>query len=349
MPIEFEDEDYSPSELAPLLKSASSGATPAHASGTPITLTVPLSLAGKRLDQGLAELFPEHSRSRLTAMLKDGAILLDGAAVAAKTKLLGGEIVVATLRPRDEETAFTPEDLAIEVVYEDEAIVVINKPAGMVVHPAAGNWHGTLLNALLFRYPDVAHLPRAGIVHRLDKDTTGIMVAAKTEAAQLSLVRQLQARSMKRIYLALVRGDVARDGKVDAPIMRHPRDRTRMAVVGDVLRGESNVGKPAVTHYRPLQHFSYHTLVECSLETGRTHQIRVHMQTIGFPLEADPVYGPPPAKMDAEVRDTFRAFARQALHAKKLTLSHPVTNQEMTFEVPLPDDMADLLDFVATL
>ncbi len=342
MPIEFEDEDYSPSELATLVK-------PALSAIEPVTLTVPMSLGGKRLDQGLAELFPDHSRSRLTTMLKDGAILLDGAVVAPKTKLLGGEIIVATLVPRDEESAFTPEDIAIDIIYEDDAIVVVNKRAGMVVHPAAGNWSGTLLNALLFRYPQVINLPRAGIVHRLDKDTTGVMVAAKTEAAQLALVRQLQARSMKRIYVALVRGDVARDGKVDAPITRHPRDRTRMAVVGDVLRGESNAGKAAVTHYRPLEHFSYHTLVECRLETGRTHQIRVHMQTIGFPLEGDTVYGPPPAKMDAEVRDTFRDFGRQALHAKQLTLIHPVTGKEMSFDAPLPDDLVDLIDFVGML
>jgi 23S rRNA pseudouridine1911/1915/1917 synthase len=338
MPLEFEDEDYSPSEFADPKTSIA-----------PVTLTVPVALAGKRLDQGLAELFPDYSRSRLTAMLKDGGILLDGATAAPKTRLLGGEVIVARLAPRDDESAFTPEDLPIDVVFEDDAIIVINKPAGLVVHPAAGNWSGTLLNALLFHTPQVAHLPRAGIVHRLDKDTTGVMVAAKTEAAQLSLVRQLQVRSMKRIYVALVRGDIAKEGKVDAPIVRHPRERTRMAVVSDVMRGESTIGKPAVTYYRPLQHFDFHTLVECRLETGRTHQIRVHMQSIGYPLEADPVYGPPMVKLDADVRETFRAFGRQALHAKKLTLLHPVSDKEMTFEVPMPDDMVELIDFVGML
>jgi 23S rRNA pseudouridine1911/1915/1917 synthase len=342
MPVEFEDEDYSPSELLSPVAGEVEDIEP-------VSVAVPMSLSGKRLDQGLAELFPDHSRSRLTNMLKAGAILLDGIVAAPKTKLLGGETIVATLLPRAEESAFLPEDIPLDILYEDDAIIVINKPADLVVHPAAGNWSGTLLNALLFHTPSVANLPRAGIVHRLDKDTTGVMVAAKTEAAQLALVRQLQAREMKRVYHALVRGDVAKEGKVDAPIVRHPRERTRMAVVGDVRRGESNAGKPAVTHYRPLQHFDFHTLLECTLETGRTHQIRVHMQSIGFPLEADPVYGPPMTKMDAEVRDVFRTFGRQALHARRLTLVHPASGEVMTFEAPLPEDFLELIDFVGQL
>jgi 23S rRNA pseudouridine1911/1915/1917 synthase len=218
-----------------------------------------------------------------------------------------------------------------------------------VVHPGAGNWTGTLLNGLLARNPQVANLPRAGIVHRLDKDTSGVMVAAKTEAAQLSLVRQLQARTMKRIYNALVRGYVKDSGTVDAPIDRHPRERTKMAVIGDVRRGESNAGKSAVTHYRPMERYDFHSLLECSLETGRTHQIRVHMQSIGFPLEGDPVYGPTMTKIDAHVRDTFNAFGRQALHARRLTLDHPVTSEAMTFEAPLPEDMLELIEFVRAL
>jgi 23S rRNA pseudouridine1911/1915/1917 synthase len=338
MPVEIEDEDYSPSDAG----------SPA-AEPVAMVVDVPLSLSGKRLDQGLAELFPSHSRSRLTAMLKEGAILLDGAIAAPKTKLLGGERVEATLRPRDEESAFTPEEIPLSIVYEDDAIIVIDKTADLVVHPAAGNWTGTLLNGLLFHAPQVSTLPRAGIVHRLDKDTTGIMVAAKTEAAQVSLVRQLQARSMKRVYHALVRGDVAQPGVVDAAIIRHPRDRTRMAVVSDVWRGETQVGKAAVTHYRPLQRFSFHTLIECVLETGRTHQIRVHMQSIGFPLEADPVYGPPMTRMDPEVRDTFVSFGRQALHARRLSLVHPESGKSMTFEAPVPDDLAGLIHYVSML
>lgn len=344
MPIELEDEDYSPTELDRLAQPK------AHNASVPqVTLTVPLALIGRRLDQGLAELFPNYSRSRLAGMVKDGAILLDGVAAQPKSKLLGGETIIATLTPREEELAFKPEVLPIEAIYEDDAIIVINKPAGLVVHPGAGNWSGTLLNGLLARNPQVANLPRAGIVHRLDKDTSGVMVAAKTEAAQLSLVRQLQARTMKRIYNALVRGYVKDSGTVDAPIDRHPRERTKMAVIGDTRRGESNAGKSAVTHYRPMERYEFHSLIECSLETGRTHQIRVHMQFIGFPLEGDPVYGPTMTKIDAHVRDTFNAFGRQALHARRLTLEHPVTSEAMTFESPLPEDMQELIAFVREL
>jgi 23S rRNA pseudouridine1911/1915/1917 synthase len=206
-----------------------------------------------------------------------------------------------------------------------------------------------LLNGLLFHNPQVSNLPRAGIVHRLDKDTTGVMVAAKTEAAQLSLVRQLQSRTMSRVYTALVRGEVPGPGKVDAAIGRHPRDRTKMAVVNPLIYGESTSGKPAVTHYKVLEKFPWHTLLECRLETGRTHQIRVHMQSIGFPLEGDPVYGPAPTAMEAYVRQTFQDFGRQALHARKLILDHPLGGDSCTFEAPLPDDLLDLIDFVAEL
>jgi 23S rRNA pseudouridine1911/1915/1917 synthase len=342
MPVDFEEEDYSPSELA----------SPAMADprvGTPVTLKVPLALAGKRLDQALAELLPDYSRSRLTVMIKDGHVLLDGAVPTPKTKLFGDETIEANLMPREEELAFTPENIELDVIHEDDAIIVINKPAGLVVHPAAGNWQGTLLNGLLYRNPQVGNLPRAGIVHRLDKDTTGVMVAAKTEAAQLALVRQLQARTMKRIYTALARGNVLKDGVVDAPIGRHPRERTKMAVVTDTVRGESSIGKAAVTHYRILERFSYHSLLECSLETGRTHQIRVHMQSIGFPLEADPIYGPSMTGIDADVRRTLQAFGRQALHARKLSLEHPVLGGMHTYEAPVPDDLRDLIEFVSGL
>ena len=333
LPVDIEDEDYSPSDLVPT-----------NVGTTQNVLKVPLALAGMRFDQALAEMLPDYSRSRLTAMVKEGAILLSGAAAAPKTKLMGGEIIAASLHARAEETAFLPEDLPINVIHGDEAVIVIDKPAGLVVHPAAGNWSGTLLNGLLFRYPEVANLPRAGIVHRLDKDTTGVMVVARTEAAQLALVRQLQARTVKRIYLALVRGRLSKNGTVDAPIGRHSHQRTRMAVMKD-----AHAGKPAVTHYRVLEKFQFHTLVECQLETGRTHQIRVHLQSIGFPIEGDLVYGATMSGIDDDVRAAIRGFGRQALHARKLSFIHPLTGIESTYEAPIPDDMSGFIDYVAGL
>jgi 23S rRNA pseudouridine1911/1915/1917 synthase len=339
MPADLEEEDYSPSDLA----------TPNVAGERVVELTVPADLAGSRLDQALAALLPDYSRSRLTAMLKDALIKVGGEVLPPKSKLLGGEHIQARLRPRAEESAFVAEDVPLDVIHEDEAIIVINKPAGLVVHPAAGNWQGTLLNGLLYRNPQVGNLPRGGIVHRLDKDTTGVMVAAKTEAAQLSLVRQLQGRTMSRIYTALVRGQVPGPGKVDAPIGRHSRDRTKMAVISPLMFGESSSGKPAVTHYKVLEHFGWHTLLECRLETGRTHQIRVHMQSIGYPLEGDLVYGPPATPMEPYVRETLQAFGRQALHARRLTLEHPLDGKPRTYEAPLPDDMQALIEFVAEL
>lgn len=338
IPVDLEEEDYSPSERP--------FPTVAHDTSKEkkVVLEVSLSLAGFRLDQALAALLPDYSRSRLTVMIKDGAVQVDGMQMQPKTKLLGGETITATLTARVEETAFIAEDIPLDIMHEDDAIIVINKPAGLVVHPGSGNWTGTLLNGLLYRNPAVASLPRAGIVHRLDKDTTGVMVAAKTEAAQLALVRQLQARTMKRQYVALVRGLVKTDGEVDEPIGRHPRDRTKMAVLQD-----SVVAKPAKTYYRVMERFQYHTVLECSLDTGRTHQIRVHMQSVGFPLEADPVYGPSMTGIDAEVRNTFRAFNRQALHARKLTLDHPLDGKPRLFEAPIPEDLRDLIDFVAGL
>jgi len=337
-PVDIEEEDYSPGELESPVRIAVGNAPAA------LTLKVPIGLAGRRLDQALAELLPDYSRSRLSAMLKGGAITLDQRSAQPKTRLLGGETIEATLTVREEESAFQAEEVALHVLHEDDAVIVLDKPAGLVVHPAAGNWSGTLLNGLLFRNPAVSNLPRAGIVHRLDKDTSGVMVAAKTEAAQLSLVRQLQARTMKRIYLALVRGNLTRDGTVDAPIGRHPHHRTRMAVVK-----EHEAGKPAVTRYRVLDRFAFHTLVECQLETGRTHQIRVHMQSIGYPLEGDAVYGPNMTGIDNEVRAVIRDFGRQALHARRLTFEHPREGVERTFEAPIPDDMREFIDFAAGL
>ncbi|GLR11592.1 ribosomal large subunit pseudouridine synthase D [Chitinimonas prasina] len=300
-----------------------------------IRLTVPKDAAGGRLDAVLAKLLPDYSRSRLARWIDDGSILLDGKGATPKTKLWGGEAVVLTLDTDPQESAFQPEPLDFPVVYEDAALVVIDKPAGLVVHPAAGNWSGTLLNGLLHRYPELAGVPRAGIVHRLDKDTSGLMVVARTLKAQTELVRQLQARTVKRHYLAIAQGVLPRDGTVDAPIGRDPRNRLKMAVVGN--------GKPALTHYSVLERYARHTLVECRLETGRTHQIRVHMAHLHHPLAADPVYGGKPGSQPPAVAAALAALNRQALHAARLSLVHPETGSSPVWESPLPDDMQQLI------
>ena len=289
-------------------------------------LTIPLEMAGLRLDQALAKLLPEESRSRLARLIEEGHVRVEGEPAAVRRKVKSGESVEVWLAPRPVDTAFRAEAIELTVVHEDPDVLVIDKPAGLVVHPGSGNWEGTMLNALLHHVPGARELPRAGIVHRLDKETSGLLVVAKTEAAQASLVRQLQARTVKRTYLAVVRGRVERDGTVDAPIGRHPVQRTKMAVVP--------AGKPAVTHYRVRERFAAHTLLECQLETGRTHQIRVHLASIGHPLEGDVAYagrGP-------------RIFARQALHAWKLAFIHPRTNDLVAFESPMPEDFRGLLE-----
>ncbi len=288
---------------------------------------MPEALAGRRLDQALAELLPEYSRSRIQEWIDAGLVLLSGAPAKPKQKVWPGEHVSVRPLAHPSEVEAVAEAIPLDIVYEDDAILVLNKPAGLVVHPGSGNWTGTLMNALLDHAPQLRQVPRAGIVHRLDKDTSGLMVVAKTIEAQTDLVRQLQARSVSRIYLAIVEGDLAEAGSVDAPIGRHPRERTRMAVV--------ERGKPAVTHFRLLERLARHTLVECRLETGRTHQIRVHMQSIGHPLVGDPVYGS---------RAERRRFHRQALHAARLALLHPVSGQPMAWEAPMPADMAELLE-----
>jgi 23S rRNA pseudouridine1911/1915/1917 synthase len=304
--------------------------SPSATSGT----HVPAECAGWRIDAALAKLFPEHSRSRLQAWLKDGLIRVDGGLLAPKCKVYGGERIefdaAAVLSlPALEGAA---EDIALTVVYEDELLVVIDKPAGLVVHPGNGNASGTLLNALLHHAAQLAAIPRAGIVHRLDKETSGLLVVAKTLTAQTELVRQMQARSVKRHYLALALGQVERDGTVDAPLGRHPVQRTKMAIV-------RAGGKEARTHYAVLERFAKATLLECRLETGRTHQIRVHLASIKHPLAGDPVYGK--AKSGDGRLD---AFPRQALHAWRLALRHPAGGEEMAWESPLPDDFSALLD-----
>ncbi|RLJ62853.1 ribosomal large subunit pseudouridine synthase D [Sulfurisoma sediminicola] len=294
--------------------------------------TVPADCAGLRLDAALARMYPEHSRSRLQAWLKAGLIRLDGAAGDAKRKVLGGERIDFRAVPPAPIFA-AAEDIALSIVFEDDDLIVIDKPAGLVVHPGNGNESGTLMNALLHHAPQLAAVARAGIVHRLDKETSGLLVVAKTLPAQTDLVRQLQARTVKRHYLALALGRVERDGSVDAPIGRHPVQRVKMAVV----RG----GKDARTHYHVVERFERATLLECRLETGRTHQIRVHLASIGHPLAGDPVYGK--ARSGDSRLDAFR---RQALHAWQLALRHPRSGAELAWEAPLPADFSTLLDIL---
>jgi 23S rRNA pseudouridine1911/1915/1917 synthase len=296
-------------------------------------LTVPSTLSGMRIDAALAEMFPDYSRSRLKAWLDEGLIHLDGAVVAAKTKVFGGEQIIANLPEAERETTAIAEDIPLDVIFEDEQIIIINKPPGLVVHPGAGNRDGTLLNALLHHAPAVANVVRAGIVHRLDKDTSGVMMVAKTVKAQTNLVRQLQSRAASREYLALVHGTLRRPGTVENMIGRHPKERTKMAAL---VFG----GKPAITHYKPREDFGgpalmgrHYTLVECKLETGRTHQIRVHMTGLRHPIVGDATYG--------KRGDTL--FDRQALHAWRLTLKHPATGKSVRFTAPLANDMKHLL------
>ena len=297
----------------------------------PIELTIPDDCAGSRLDQALARLLPDFSRNRLAQWIRRHQVTLDGQPAVPRRKIWGGEKIRVVPAPDPHEVAFRPQDIPLDIVFEDEALLVVNKPAGLVVHPGSGNWQGTMLNALLKHAPQLAHLPRAGIVHRLDKDTSGLLVVAKTLSAHADLVRQLQARSVTREYLAVVHGRVARDGKVDAPVGRHPVNRTRMAVVAR--------GKPAITHYQVAERFAQATLLRCRLETGRTHQIRVHLNSIGHPLIGDPVYG----GKRAGARLGTVPFSRQALHAEKLALVHPLTRRTRMWHAALPRDMRELI------
>lgn len=307
---------------------------------SPLALTIPTNLGGQRLDIALQQMLPEHSRSRLQAWIKEGLVTLDATRTTAKTKVWGGEKIEILLPENPQEHAFKPENIPLNIVYEDDTLLVINKPAGLVVHPAAGNWSGTLLNALLYHLPQLAEIPRCGIVHRLDKDTSGLLVVAKTLEAQTNLVRQLQARTVKREYRAIVWGQLWRNGKVDEPIGRNPHNRKKMAIV----RG----GRPAITHYEVLERFGVNTYVRCNLETGRTHQIRVHMQFLKAPLLGDPAYGIgniiPHKLMTQTFKDAVAGFKRQALHAIKLGLVHPKTNQFMEWQIELADDMKALLE-----
>ncbi|MGD7036917.1 23S rRNA pseudouridine(1911/1915/1917) synthase RluD [Methylotuvimicrobium buryatense] len=304
---------------------------------TRLSAQIPEEMAGMRLDQVLAELFSDYSRSKLQTWLKAGRVVVNGAQLKAKDKVEGGEFIELDAEA-EVVLECEAEAIPLDIVYEDESLLIINKPAGLVVHPAVGNWTGTLQNALLNHVPSLETLPRAGIVHRIDKETSGLLMVAKTLPAHNSLVKQLQERSIEREYLAITKGRIIAGATIDEPIGRHPTDRKRYAI--------RQAGKDAVTHYRVVERFARHTLIRVKLETGRTHQIRVHMAHVHFPLVGDPVYGgrfqlPPDCSEQLEIE--LRAFKRQALHAEKLGLLHPETQEYCEWIQPLPDDMIRLL------
>ena len=302
---------------------------------------IPEDLAGVRLDLALVELFPDFSRARLQHWVKNGQIRVNGETWRSKDKVAGGENVALQYEPENAVETFQPESIPLDIVFEDDHLLVLNKPPGLVVHPGAGNWSGTLLNALLYRFPELQSIPRAGIVHRLDKQTSGLMVVARTLQAHKSLVDALQLRDVSREYIALVEGKLIAGGCVEEPIGRHPVERKRMAVREN--------GKPAVTHYRINKRYQSHTLLDVKLETGRTHQIRVHMAHIHHSIVGDPVYGNrrrvPKGMKEADLL-ALRGFRRQALHAKRLGLVHPGSGEAVSWEAPIPDDYTELLSML---
>jgi 23S rRNA pseudouridine1911/1915/1917 synthase len=306
-----------------------------------LSLTIPFETAGQRLDQVLSELLSDYSRTRIKSWIESGEILVNGLQLRPKDKVLGGERVEVNATLPDA-VPVAPEVIDLDVAYQDEHVLVINKPAGLVVHPGAGNAAGTLQNALLHFDPALAQLPRGGIVHRLDKDTTGLLVVARTLAAHTALVRTLEAREIEREYEAVCQGVMTGGGTVDAPIGRHPVDRLRQAIRED--------GREAVTHYRVLHRYRGHTHIRLQLETGRTHQIRVHMAHIRYPLVGDRVYGGRlllPKGASTELIETLRAFKRQALHAARLAFEHPVTGRAVEVTAALPEDFQALLAALA--
>ncbi len=299
---------------------------------------IPEELGGKRLDLVAAELFSEYSRSRLKHWIEKGELTVDDATKRPKDKVFSGSTLKLDAK-YEVHTLFKPQKIPLNIVFEDKHIIVINKPAGLVVHPAIGNYEGTLLNGLLYHCPQLETLPRGGIVHRLDKDTTGLMVVAKTLTAHTSLVEQLQARTVKRHYAAVVTGILIAGGTINEPIGRHPKNRLKMAVVSN--------GKHAVTHYRIKRRYRAHTYIKVNLETGRTHQIRVHMSHLNYPLVGDATYGARktlPKGSGEKLACTLSGFNRQALHAQKLGLLHPKSSQFVEFESPLPDDFQQLIN-----
>ncbi len=302
-----------------------------------LSARIPPEYAGKRLDQTLAALFPEFSRSQIQQWIRAGDVSLDAARPRQRDKLTGGEMVEirVSLAPA---LVWKAQAIPLQIIYQDAELLVIDKPAGMVVHPAVGNYEGTLLNGLLDYAPELKNLARAGIVHRLDKDTSGLLVVARTERTRLSLIKQLRARSLEREYLAIVNGVMVAGGTVEAPIARHHRERTRMAV--------SARGKPAISHYRVMAKYRAHTLLQVKLESGRTHQIRVHMAHLRYPILGDPVYGGRllmPSASGEKLIQALRGFKRQALHAVKLGLIHPLSGKKMQWTCPPPMDMQELI------
>jgi 23S rRNA pseudouridine1911/1915/1917 synthase len=306
-----------------------------------ISLTIPPETAGQRLDQVLSDLLSEYSRTRIKSWIESGQVLVNGGQLRPKDKVIGGERVeVNAVLP--EAVPVAPEVIDLHIAYQDRHLLVINKPAGLVVHPGAGNAAGTLQNALLHFDPKLAQLPRGGIVHRLDKDTTGLLVVARTLESHTALVRALEAREIEREYEAVCMGVMTGGGSVDAPIGRHSVDRLRQAIRED--------GREAVTHYRVLHRYRGHTHVRLQLETGRTHQIRVHMAHVRYPLVGDRVYGGRlllPKGASPELIEVLRAFKRQALHAARLAFAHPATSKPVEVTAPIPDDMRSLLDALA--
>lgn len=298
---------------------------------------VPPELSDQRLDQAVAALMPEHSRSRIQTWIKTGELRVNERQCKPRERVLVDDHIVIRAEVAAA-TTWEAEPIELDIVFEDEHLLVLNKPAGLVVHPAAGHEAGTLVNALLHHAPELDHIPRCGIVHRLDKDTSGIMVVARSLIAHTALVDQLQERTMGREYEAVCAGSLTGGGTVDAPIGRHPKQRKKMAVTED--------GRPALTHYRLIERLPGFTHVRCTLETGRTHQIRVHMAHIHHPLLGDPTYGGRPRYprgTDERLKEALDGFRRQALHARNLTLEHPVSGESVSWEVPLPDDMAGLI------
>ena len=303
-----------------------------------LNIIIPNRMLGNRLDVSLSEMLPDYSRSKITAWIKSGDALINQKIFKPKDKSSGNEMVCLTLNQK-QTTSWIAEKISLNIVYEDEDIIVINKQFGLVTHPGAGNWSGTLANALLYYDSNLSKLDRAGIVHRLDKNTSGLMVIARNEKSQKYLTEQLQSHLVDREYSAIVYGHMIAGGTVDEPIGRDPKDRVKQAV--------SESGKEAVTHYRAIDRFKSHTHVKAILETGRTHQIRVHLSHVGHSLIGDPMYGGRvrfPKKASEELKEALLNFKRQALHSKKLTLSHPISGEVMSWKAPLPDDMLKLLE-----
>jgi len=303
-------------------------------------IIIPDRLIGSRLDAAISEMLPELSRNKITSWIKSGEILIGSNPFKAKEKVLGGEIIKMNVSP-EENTNWIAEDIKLDIIFEDDEIIILNKPSGLVTHPGAGNTHGTLANGILFARPELSQLDRAGIVHRLDKDTSGLMVVAKSEHAKLSLIKQLESHSVSREYSAIVYGSMVTGGMVDEPIGRDSANRQKQAV--------TKGGKPAITHYRVIEKFKNFTLIKAILETGRTHQIRVHMSHIGHPLLGDFTYGGKvkfPKRAKEELKVAIKEFSRQALHAKKLSIIHPADNKELSWKSKLPEDINAMINIL---